>query len=80
MKKKLYYPTKAQLEHSAVVIAELCEEMAEKPVYKLYTYKPLLEEAAKQLPWVAEFLELEPEEMLRRHKMGIEAAKMLILR
>lgn len=78
--RKLYYPTTEERESAHEAITKLCEFMAKMPIYELYTMKSEMEELAKQFPSSKEFLELEPEEMVRRHKMGIEAAKVLIIR
>lgn len=75
--KKLYYPTPREASQAHFYIFFLCKEMEKAPIYELYQFKPYIERLHKRFPGSAEFLELEPREMLRRHKMGIEAAKVL---
>jgi hypothetical protein len=80
MKKKLHYPTPEESRKAREEITKLCEEMIrEGDVPHLYKYSkfwiPLL---IKRYPGSVEFLELEPEEMIRRYRMGIKAAKLLI--
>ncbi|MCX6738653.1 MAG: hypothetical protein NT098_01210 [Candidatus Parcubacteria bacterium] len=78
--KKLYHPSEKARELAHKTITELCERMSKMPSYELFTMKPEMERLAVRFPDSAEFLGLEPEEMVRRHKMGIEAAQVLILR
>lgn len=77
MKKKAVYLPTPEGFHT---ITKLCEKMAKIPVYELYKEEPGIEILKMIYPGHAEFLDLEPEEMVRRHKMGIEAAKVLIIR
>jgi len=79
-KKKLYYPTPEEAHKAHEDITEICEEMSMKPVHILREYWRWIEMLKLRHPHVTEFLELEPEEMIRRHKMGIEAAKVLVIR
>ena len=79
MKKRYYYPTQEEIEIATKAIAELCEIMEKMPTYELYTAKPLMAGLARTFPGFEELLELEPEEMVRRHTMGKEAAKELTL-
>ena len=80
MKKKLYYPTPEEARRAHEEISELCEKMAKEKIPKLGIYERWIDMLHHRHPGSAEFLELEPEEMVRRHKMGIEAAKVLVLR
>jgi len=81
MKKKPYYPTPTERRRAHKAITALCKRMIKEKVVDLWKYEPEMVALRSMYPGYAdEFLELEPEEMIRRHKMGIEAAKVLVIR
>jgi hypothetical protein len=77
---KTYYPSAEEIAEGHKAIAELCERMAEMKTVELYEMGSEIEALAKKHPGFAEFLAVEPSEMVRRYKMGTEAAKVLELR
>ncbi|MFA5831189.1 MAG: hypothetical protein WC878_05160 [Candidatus Paceibacterota bacterium] len=77
---KTYYPPAEEIEEGCKAITKLYERMAEMKKVELCEMEPEIEALAERYPGFAEFLAVEPEEIVRRYKMGREAAKILTLR
>jgi hypothetical protein len=77
---KTYYPSAEEIAEGHEAIKKLCERMAEMKTVELYEMGPEIEALAKKHPGFAEFLSVEPAEMVRRYIMGRKAAWVLELR